>query len=179
MDKTDESKIFRPLLTIMQEHKLDYHSTFRKLCFFPKSFLETSVNGDVSDGQDTSSSVLEKFIGELLASTLESQSTDIVKAAKDWMAWFEEYAQRIDSEREEWTGDVDAEREKAAKSANPRFVLRQWLLEEVIANVEKDIDSGKRLLAKVLHVSVTITHTSCYRFMLRQIHSCIDGLQPI
>ena len=35
---------------------------------------------------------------------------------------------------------------------NPRFVLRQWLLEEVIRRVERDSTSGKRVLAKVLHV---------------------------
>jgi len=37
---------------------------------------------------------------------------------------------------------------------NPQFVLRQWLLEEVIAKVKMDSDNRKRLLAKVLHVSL-------------------------
>jgi len=48
---------------------------------------------------------------------------------------------------------MDAERAKAAKAVNPRFVLRQWLLEEVIAKVERDVDSGKRVLAKVLQMA--------------------------
>ena len=57
---------------------------------------------------------------------------------------------------DEWTSagvvDVDREREKEMKGVNPRFVLRQWLLEEVIKKVEMDSDSGKRVLAKVMHV---------------------------
>ena len=58
-----------------------------------------------------------------------------------------------ESERGEWSSnDVDDQREKAAKSANPRFILRQWVLEEVIRKVERDADSGKRLLGKVLKV---------------------------
>ena len=47
---------------------------------------------------------------------------------------------------------LDAARERAARAANPRFVLRQWVLEEVIKKVEEDMDNGKRILAKVLQV---------------------------
>jgi len=36
---------------------------------------------------------------------------------------------------------------------NPRFVLRQWVLEEVIKKVEKDPDSGKKILGKVLQMA--------------------------
>ncbi len=51
--------------------------------------------------------------------------------------------------------DTDAERRAAARAANPQFVLRQsWLqVEEVIFKVEKDVDSEKGVLAKVLRVS--------------------------
>jgi len=150
VDDADESKIFQPLLTIMQDHKLDYHSTFRKLCFFRPSFMQSPVNGVTSDKPQPSSS-LEKFVGELLATS--PGSLDYAKATSDWMTWLDTYAQRIVSERAEWSGDMDAEREKDAKLANPRFVLRQWVLEEVIANVEKDHVSGKRLLAKVMHMA--------------------------
>ena len=63
-------------------------------------------------------------------------------------------ADRIDSEALEWVAepDYDAARERAVKAANPRFVLRQWLLEEVIKKVETDPTTGKRVLAKVLEV---------------------------
>jgi uncharacterized protein YdiU (UPF0061 family) len=116
--------------------------------------MQPSLNGGTSNEPQPSSS-LEKFISELLATS--PGSVDYAKATSDWMTWLDIYAQRIVSERAEWSsGDMDAEREKAAKHANPRFVLRQWVLEEVIANVEKDYDSGKRLLAKVLHVSATL-----------------------
>lgn len=79
---------------------------------------------------------------------------DREKATTDFLTWLRTYAERILSERDEWAAaDFDAEREKAAKSANPRFVLRQWVLEEVIKKVENDTGTGKKILAKVLQVS--------------------------
>jgi uncharacterized protein YdiU (UPF0061 family) len=139
----------------MQEHKLDFHSTFRKLCFFRPSFLNMSHTQENTPNINGSTS-LEKFIGDLLRLSPETASMDHAQATQDWMAWLEKYAQRIESERSEWPVDMDTEREIAAKAANPRFVLRQWLLEEVIAKVEKNPDTGKRVLAKVLQVMVTI-----------------------
>jgi uncharacterized protein YdiU (UPF0061 family) len=83
---------------------------------------------------------------------------DHAKATSDWMAWFEKYSERVLSERDEWSpedANWDAEREKASKAANPRFVLRQWALEEVIKKVEEDAESGKKILGKVLQVRIT------------------------
>jgi uncharacterized protein YdiU (UPF0061 family) len=128
----------------MQDHKLDFHSTFRKLSSFRPSLL--NLAGD---------SPLEKFIKELLSLSPGTDTMDPARATADWLAWLRKYAGRIESEREEWAGetDVEAAKEKAAKEANPRFVLRQWVLEEVIAKVESDAKTGKRLLAKVLQVN--------------------------
>ncbi len=146
-DKDDESKLGRPLLTIMEDHKLDFHGTFRRLCFFTSS---TAASED--DGED-----LRAFIDSLLKLTSEPERLDRVKAQSDWSGWLSKYAARIESERGLWEADgvdvdIDTRREKEAKAANPRFVLRQWVLEEVIKKVEADAESGKRILRKVLHV---------------------------
>ena len=81
-------------------------------------------------------------------------------ASTRWKDWLEKYATRIESEKEEWVsassdGDWQAQREKDARLANPRFVLRQWVLEEVIAKVEADAQNGRCVLAKVMQVSST------------------------
>jgi hypothetical protein len=79
-------------------------------------------------------------------------------ASTRWKGWLDKYAARIESEKEEWVsassdGDWQAQREKDARLANPRFVLRQWVLEEVIAKVETDTQNGRCVLAKVMQVS--------------------------
>jgi uncharacterized protein YdiU (UPF0061 family) len=136
----------------METHKLDFHSTFRTLCSFKPSMLPQQSTDDGGDTNATPS--LETFITKLLAATPDPRRLDHGQATNDWLAWLDKYARRIESEQEEWgsNGDVDVERERAARGANPRFVLRQWVLEEVIRKVEKDADSGKRVLAKVMHV---------------------------
>jgi uncharacterized protein YdiU (UPF0061 family) len=45
-------------------------------------------------------------------------------------------------------------REIFMRGVNPRFVLRQWVLEEVIKKCEQDPYKGKRILAKVMEVGI-------------------------
>lgn len=126
----------------MEEHSLDFHSTFRNLSAFRPDYLQ---------GSDER---LNSLISRLLGSTPRPEKLDRVKASTSFKAWLTEYSNRILEEREEWDGnsqeEIDTLREKQMKGANPRFVLRQWVLEEVIAKVEKDAESGSRVLAKVL-----------------------------
>jgi serine/tyrosine/threonine adenylyltransferase len=160
-EKSDENNLVQPLLNIMAEHKLDFHATFRKLSFFKPSLLTSSPAPP--DDPNPDQNVLEKFISDLLNLSPEARNMDHTKATNDWMTWFEKYTQRILSERDEWTAgeDWDLEREKAAKAANPRFVLRQWVLEEVIKKVEVDAESGKKILGKVLQVRMTFVNIPC------------------
>ncbi|THH01624.1 hypothetical protein EW026_g1139 [Hermanssonia centrifuga] len=146
IDLDDESKLARPLLDLMAEHRLDFHSTFRRLAYFRLSMAETSQGTE-------SNKELDEYIQSVLTLTPEPQMVDQMKASTDLKAWLERYVARIKSEREQWGDDIDAEREKASRAVNPRFVLRQWVLEEVIKKVEQDADSGKRVLRKVLQMA--------------------------
>ena len=139
----DQSVIFQPLLDMMERQRLDFHRTFRTLSGFQR--------GDERTG------ALEAFIGRLLQGTPEPDRMDYALATEEWLHWLGKYADRIDREASEWAAepDYDAARERAARAANPRFVLRQWLLEEVIKKVETDPTTGKRVLAKVLEVRVS------------------------
>ncbi|KAL4064500.1 hypothetical protein J3A83DRAFT_4360991 [Scleroderma citrinum] len=148
-DPSDEHAIFQPLLDIMENQRLDFHGTFRKLAFFSPSM----VKGD--DNSDTSA--LEAFIAGLLSGTPEPERLATSKATGEWLAWLDKYVARIESERtdSEWVdeGNFDEARKQAAISANPRFVLRQWVLEEVIKKVEADPENGKHVLAKVMKMA--------------------------
>jgi uncharacterized protein YdiU (UPF0061 family) len=137
----DASKLIHPLLTILEQHKLDFHSTFRHLTTFRPSLVSEPSH-------------MNAFIDTLLRFTPDASTMDRERAVADWMGWLQKYAARIESEREVWddAADVGAEREREAKGVNPRFVLRQWVLEEVIKQVEADEQSGKRVLGKVLKV---------------------------
>ncbi|KAG1733641.1 uncharacterized protein EDB91DRAFT_1238569 [Suillus paluster] len=133
-EKSDQRSIVQPLLDMMEAQRLDFHGTFRRLA-----------------------ERMETFIKGILSGTPDPDSMDYVSAAEQWLTWLDKYSSRIESERrgKEWAGEADFDnaRQAAAKSANPRFVLRQWVLEELIKKVEGDHDSGKRIMAKVMQMA--------------------------
>ncbi|KAK7454625.1 hypothetical protein VKT23_011378 [Stygiomarasmius scandens] len=135
---TDETEFFRPLLDIMQDQRLDFHRTFRVLSNFTlDTFNDTAKRST--------------FISKLLSNIAESQMVDSMSAERAWNGWLEKYAKRL--EEEQGQGVEEEKRIQGMKNANPRFVLRQWLLEEVIKKVENDELAGRRVLAKVLHMA--------------------------
>ncbi|KAI5114765.1 hypothetical protein M0805_003007 [Coniferiporia weirii] len=145
-EPSDADKLVQPLLNLLQTHKLDFHGTLRRLCFFRPTFLS-------SDSTDR----LRAFVASLASNSFELQADD-VDATKDWCEWLAKYAERIDREIEAgvWSQDTGGtpevvweRREREMRHANPRFVLRQWLLEETIKRVQDDVGTGKRALAKV------------------------------
>ncbi|KAG9093784.1 hypothetical protein FS749_013736 [Ceratobasidium sp. UAMH 11750] len=76
------------------------------------------------------------------------------KACRDIIAWLEKYAVRILEDRDEAWTEVDlADRERRMRAVNPRFVLRQWVLEEVIADLDEDMEKGRSVLVKVLDMA--------------------------
>jgi uncharacterized protein YdiU (UPF0061 family) len=141
----------------METHKLDFHSTFRTLSSFKAAWLTHESKSDTTNPSPD----LAAFIDRLLTLTPEPERLDLEAAKKEWREWLDAYAKRIQGEHDQaaelgWSSDfqkMEEERQTAMKAANPRFVLRQWLLEDVIKRVERDSDTGKRVLAKVLHVS--------------------------
>ena len=146
-DPTDEIKIIRPLLDLLERYEVDFHSTFRTLSSFKPSLIKDLSLSEPSED-------LQSFANKILEVSPSPKVNDSA-ALQDLIKWLHCYAQRIEGEREDWkeAEDIDVCRKKEMKGVNPRFVLRQWLLEEVIERVERDPQSGKRVLAMVMQVS--------------------------
>jgi len=156
----------------MEQQHLDFFSTFRTLCSFKPSLLTQVYATPSADNDNTTICPgLHQLITKLLDGSVEQERLDHGAATSEWLGWLERYAARIEDERAEWTGfaDVDSARATEMRGANPRFVLRQWVLEDVIKRVERDSDSGKRVLAKVMHVSFVVQEP------LVGAKFCIDG----
>lgn len=170
VESTDEAKVVRPLLDLMAAQKLDFHGTFRVLATFRPGWVPASE--DAKQSASTKAD-FDKFVERLLAQAPDGGPADRARSVKEWREWLDVYARRIQREADQWDGEVmDAERATAARAANPRFVLRQWLLQEVIAAVEKDSVSARRILAKVLHVRAFYVCLGARRYIF------VDGVQP-
>lgn len=122
-------------------------------------------------------------------------------ARKEWKDWLQKYVERVVVEKEAWVepksttngvndnGEVKSEsgwedhRTREMRSKNPRFVLRQWVLEEVIRKVEEDSKEGKKVLAKIMHVRDLFSY---HLDLLRDANHTdfslwprTDGMQPV
>ena len=154
---------------LLAEHRLDFHSTFRRLAYFRPTYVDLSAPAHAAEPGKDATIKLDEFIESLMALTPEPQMVDAHKAKADWKKWLGTYSERIESEKGLWDGDKDedvwSQREKAMRGANPRFVLRQWVLEEVIKKVEEDAKSGRRVLAKVLQVCSLLRRPTFFKFI--------------
>jgi len=103
----------------MKDQALDFHIVFRLLCHF-------------TPGAETAD-----IVKDLIATSTSSYPLD--NAGKQWSEWLDRFADMITESK------VDpGERKEAMLKANPRFVLRQWVLEEVIKSVENELKVDSR-----------------------------------
>ncbi|OCF60968.1 hypothetical protein L486_00612 [Kwoniella mangroviensis CBS 10435] len=167
--ESDSRDIFLDYLSLLSTHKIDFHTSFRKLSFFRPTLANDAE-------------YLSKFVTELIEESTTNVSDDKLNLAeKDFEGWIKIYAERASNQEEkEAYGNSAGEgwegiRSKEMKASNPRFVLRQWVLEETIEKMEKaltkpyveakegqapeewEIDLGVRearqVLAKILDMS--------------------------
>ncbi|KZV61304.1 UPF0061-domain-containing protein [Peniophora sp. CONT] len=134
-DETDDAKLFSPLFAAMADQKLDFHMTFRHLAGFKPSIFASEEE-------------LTKFIDDILAFTSRPEWIQRDTAVSGWVSWLKAFSDRIEND-----GQDEVARCETARKHNPRFVLRQWVLEEVIARTEADHVTGRRLLNKVMQMA--------------------------
>ncbi|KAF8312501.1 UPF0061-domain-containing protein [Clavulina sp. PMI_390] len=146
----DDKTLVQGLLTLLEMHELDFHSIFRTLSFFRPGMLD-------SDGATGTSGPELEFINRLNENLAEDKKSLSLSA---WKEWLRSFAKRIKEDEGEWTSESGAgdqwleDRQVTMLHANPRFVLRQWILEEVIAKCEEgDLEKSRAILSKMLQMS--------------------------
>lgn len=130
--ETDNREIFAPFLSNMHTHNMDFHSTFRNLAHF-------SPSRGISNG-----AYIAEYTTELIRNCMVARRAEEREPAqKAFEAWFKVYAARAVEEWEEGeVGEWELKRKIAMQGVNPRFVLRQWVLEEVIQEMEAGLAEG-------------------------------------
>lgn len=114
----------------MADCSLDFTNTFRVLCQF----------------KSTSDRHFDRFLDLLLPSE-RLPSYQAKEARPTWTAWLEAYERRL-AESEKRAELSLNDRQTRMQTFNPRFTLRQWVLEEAIKRLEEAKDTA--FLSQVL-----------------------------
>lgn len=159
-DESDDRSIVRDFQNMLKANSIDFGASLRLLASFEPSRADEG-------------SYLRDFARRFVAATTNDLPSDSVsRAEEDVGNWLRVYAARAgnDAEIEAWTKEASEKKWEAARTermrkVNPRFVLRQWVLEEVIATMDKalkegDVPTARKALALVLDVSCT-EHGHC------------------
>lgn len=180
---SDDRTVFYDFLTHLHTHSLDFHTSLRQLSSFRPSkttdqeYVDSYLDSFLSATLARSANSSEKRSAAKrdLAKWLEKYAAR-VSSEEEKAAWSDtkvhvngnvnghgaQGAEALNgnasheegSEREEW----EERREAAMRGVNPRFVLRQWVLEELIAKLEDsgvdNIVQGRKDLSKILEVGV-------------------------
>lgn len=128
----DHRNIFQSFLQLLDDYQLDFNRTFRLMCQFK--------------------STDDAHFGRLLELMLPRESIPAFlqeQAKPTWTQWFKTFEERISASEKAGGLDVNT-REQRMQAANPRFVLRQWVLEDTIARLRNDKDT--RYLGLVLEM---------------------------
>ncbi|KAI5854042.1 hypothetical protein BZA05DRAFT_395485 [Tricharina praecox] len=118
--ETDMDTMFSPCLDLMQKFELDFHHVFRRLA-------EVPVRGIDSASEEDNSQLAKSFHYNSIA--------DQDGADQAILEFLRSYAARLAEE-----GVEDSDRIPAQKKLNPKFVPKNWVLDEIIQRVEKKGD---------------------------------------
>jgi len=136
--ESDFDELFSDLLDTMEKLELDFNHFFRRL---------SSVKLEDLESEDHRKHVAGRFFHSEgvtgLGNTEENARARIA-------TWLEKWRQRVIGD---WGQDGDADREKAMKAVNPKFMPRSWVLDEIIQRVEQggERDILKRAMNMTLH----------------------------
>ncbi len=169
-----DGRLVKQFLAILHSHGMDFHTSLRTL----SELGSTQSQAGAGDAQ-----YLANYIENLISiSTTSIPPAVRSKATSDLGEWLKLYTARITlpEEKRSWEAvrlsnsqedivsfgpvanpiseeneDWESKRLTAMKRVNPRFVLRQWVLEETISKLEKmqDVTQARQDLAKILDVS--------------------------
>ncbi|KAL0085205.1 hypothetical protein J3Q64DRAFT_1118019 [Phycomyces blakesleeanus] len=124
-NKDDMDDIVIPLLDWLTEYAVDYHSFFRSLADYPIT--------DAGEDQDT-----KKALETL---SIVTQDPGVLEDSKSQLkTWLSIYRHRLLEEGPEKYGD----KRKRMNRVNPRFVLRNWIAQDVVNAFEDLSDEEAR-----------------------------------
>ncbi|PWW78192.1 UPF0061-domain-containing protein [Tuber magnatum] len=114
--ETDMEDVYSPLLDTLEDAQVDFGHFFRRLSELPIFEL-------MEKDEEAQLAVAEEFMPKAVLTTVQKGPEKILK-------WLKLYAERLEEEG-------DAKRMDRMKKVNPKFIPKNWVLEEIIQRVDQ------------------------------------------
>jgi uncharacterized protein YdiU (UPF0061 family) len=138
-ERTD-SQLVDDLFLLMEESHMDFHNTFRVIAKISAG-QQQNYNGDKLEKGDAQ--LLYRAVSGRAVIHRPSHLEFVRVGSASWSDWLRRYRSRV--------GDLpDSLRKSQMDAVNPRYVLRNYLVQEAIAEAEKGNYQTIRALQKVL-----------------------------
>lgn len=140
----DDRDVVKDFQYLLHGYDIDFGAAFRILSYF-----RTSRADDTEYLKQQAKLWIAQATNDLLPDIVSRTEEAIV-------AWLKTYAKRVNEDE----FDEDA-RLKKMQETNPRFILRQWVLEDTISKMEEalkvdNVPQARKVLARVLEVRLTV-----------------------
>ncbi|KAJ1823175.1 hypothetical protein LPJ56_000167 [Coemansia sp. RSA 2599] len=172
----DLSAVVQPFLDLLERAKTDYTFAMRSLCDAPLMAAEVLSSGD-GRGQ------LGKLVDSLIARSLAFSCT---ADSSDWKAQAVEYFRNVYLPRLARDMGADAQGQadevsKKMRAVNPKYVLRNWVAQDIIERAEKGdeavVDRALELLTKLAFVDTLPGHLADLEKYAGPVPKWGEGLQ--
>ncbi|KAI8325520.1 UPF0061-domain-containing protein [Martensiomyces pterosporus] len=126
--ETDLPNVVQPFLDLLERAKTDYTFAMRSLCDVPQMLV----------GQDADSAALNAHIDALMERSQKLACDDMEQWKKDVYTYYTGvYRERLADDAGELTRDVAVKIAAEMKKKNPKYILRNWVAQDVIEQADK------------------------------------------
>lgn len=119
--ETDMDDVYSPLLDTLEDAQVDFGHFFRRLSELPIFEL-------MKKDEEAQLAAAEIFMPKAVLAIVQKGPEKILK-------WLKLYAERLEEKE-------DAKRMERMKKVNPKFIPKNWVLEEIIQRVEQKGERG-------------------------------------
>ncbi|KAI9295816.1 UPF0061-domain-containing protein [Neoconidiobolus thromboides FSU 785] len=126
----DEDELVNLLLKLLADNSVDYHNFFRRLSHMTNIFPITK------------DSVYKDIIKYLLKDGIGNNDMDKIEDENKWLQWLTMYISRLTQEYDE---KEITQISKSMLKVNPRFLLRNWVAQEVNDELYKENFKSEKL----------------------------------
>lgn len=133
--RSGDSELVDKLVTLLEDCRADPQIFFRQLCLF-RAYIPPIRNSNLPEIPNYAEMLVRWHVSR--ADRRRRSPPDPEGIRKRTKEWFDAYTARVFRECEAWESliEIERKRQEHMRRANPKYLPKGWVLDEVVASVE-------------------------------------------